>query len=187
MIQWNLLHFAELQRLPVPLQLATFADAYLTSANQLCLGLSQAPSGANYSHGAVVMSLAFHAQELLLKAAILAKSPLTKFRGRRGHDLKHLHDQYSNLYPGNSLQIDLLFQHTLPEMGEVDPQIVQELHAYIAEQAELVPEDQRHRYPTGLDGQTWAGGYAFDASEFLSELSAFRQQFDRLVTVLREI
>lgn len=93
----RMLHFSDLQCMPIPEQLFAFSDAYLQSADILCATLCNSVDRATYAHGAVIMSLTFHALELFLKAAILQKAPMEVFGGRMGHDLDHLYKRYSDL------------------------------------------------------------------------------------------
>jgi hypothetical protein len=79
-MEWNLLHFSDLQAKTVPAQLAAYASAYLDSARVLCEKICFDDQPVNYAHGAVVMSLTFHSLELFFKGAIIKLSPFYTMR-----------------------------------------------------------------------------------------------------------
>src|SRR5437016_3266766 len=106
----QMLHFSDLQRLPVPKQFFAFSDAYLDSAESLCDALCTASKSATYAHGAAVMSLTFHSIELFLKAAILQKAPSEQFSGSGGHDLGQLYERYTQLNPDEGYAFDFPFK-----------------------------------------------------------------------------
>lgn len=167
---WHMLHLSDLQRKPIPDQLWAFSDAYLESAIALCTIICNTTDKATYAHGAVVMSLTFHALELFLKAAILRKVPGESFSGRAGHDLEHLYRRYSNLYPGEAMQFYVPFERKTPNTSTLEPQVVQELLAYTAEQNKAMPEDQLHRYPISVEGKEWESLLAFEPYSFTETL-----------------
>lgn len=173
---WHMLHFSDLQLLAIPDQLFAFSDAYLQSADNLCATLCGTADRATYAHGAVVMSLTFHALELFLKAAILRKAPTEVVGGRTGHDLAVLHKRYSNLYPGKAMQFYIPFKRELPDTKNLDPQVAEELLSYIQEQNKATPEDQLHRYPIDVDGEVWEGAFGFEPNSFSKILTELRNE-----------
>lgn len=175
-----MLHFGDLQRLSVPAQFIAFAEAYLESAESLCGKLCRDEAGSTYANGAVVMSLTFHGCELLLKAAILRKVPTEQFSGNSGHDLEHLRRRYANLYPGKAWTLDLPFGRESLDFAALDPRIAEELKTFIREQEKAFPEDQRHRYPTDIQGQPWDGAFGFEPHSFSREIARVRADFERV-------
>ena len=164
---WHMLHFSDLQRKSVPDQLFAFAQANLESAESLCLKLTAETAAATYAHGAVILSLTFHSLELFLKAAILQRIPAEKFGGRSGHDLTHLSKRFSDLYPEKEMSFHIPFMRQLPDTQGLDPEVIEELIACVRAQEKKMPEDQLHRYPTGVDGKTWNAGFGFEPNSFL--------------------
>ena len=175
-MSWHMLHFSDLQRKPVSDQLFLFADAYLESADSLCAVLCKNVDAATYAHGAVIMSLTFHALELFLKSAILRKVPTETFAGRAGHDLTNLHKRYTNLYPGNAMHFAIPFKRELPDTKELDPQVAEELLAYVCEQNKNMPEDQLHRYPISVDGKEWKAALGFEPNSFRMTILQLRSE-----------
>ena len=174
---WHMLFFGDLQRKPVPDQLYAFAQANLDSAESLCSNLCARNTGATYAHGAVILSLTFHALELFLKAAILQKSPTEKFRGRNGHDLAKLSKHYSKLHPGNNMIFDVPFVRNMPDTSGLDPQVANEIIACVRDQDKKMPEDQLHRYPIGVDGETWHAALGFEPNSFRITIQQLQHAF----------
>jgi len=180
-----MLNFSDLQQRPVPEQLLDFAQAYLDSAEILCGNLCSDIQHASYAHGAVTMSLAFHSLELFFKGCILKLRPGEKFGGKSGHDLDSLSKSYFELYPKNIFRFEVPFRREIPELvGAMATEELAELLAYIGERKKKVPEDQRHRYPIGVDGKTWDGVFGFEPNSFLITLRELQQHYSRIRPLL---
>jgi hypothetical protein len=177
---WQMLHFSDIQHKPIPDQLLAFSNANLESADFLCMSICNATETATYAHGAVVMSLTFHALELFLKAAILRKAPTESFSGRAGHDLEHLYKRYSNLYPGAAMQFSMPFRRKGPDTSTLDPQVAKELLTYIDKQRKAMPEDQLHRYPINVEGEEWQALLAFEPHSFSNTLKTLKNELHAL-------
>ncbi len=78
----------ELSNKNLPEQFFLFSEAYLDSAKRLCVVLKRSTKKASYQRGCVVIYLTFHATELFLKGAILAKCPKEKL----SHDIQGYYD-----------------------------------------------------------------------------------------------
>lgn len=181
---WHILSFSDLQREAVPEQLFEFSGAYLESSEVLCDNLCSDVTRANYAHGAVIMSLAFHSVELFLKACILKRHPDEQCGGKSGHDLNALSKRYSKLYPKKEFQFEVPFRRETPELGGMVAEEFAELLAYVQERNKKVPEDQRHRYPTGIDGKTWGGAFGFEPNSFLVTLRELQHVYARIRPLL---
>lgn len=182
---WRMLHFSDLQQVPVHEQVLAFAGAYLDSAEVLCNSLCSDKEPANYAHGSVVMSLAFHSLELFFKGCILKSFPAERFSGKAGHDLNVLSKRFFKLYPKKEFQFEVPFRHEIPEVvGEIVADKLAELLAHIEEHKNKVPEDQRHRYPTSVDGKTWDGAFSFEPNSFLVTLRELQQVYARIRPLL---
>lgn len=181
---WNMVHFSEIETRRASLQFLAFSEAYLESAERLCIALAASPSKSNYPKGAVVMSLAFHGIELFLKAAILEKSPNEQFSGNVGHDLDHLGKRYLNLYPGKKHAFEVPFRDEEIDLVNPDPLILEELKILIAEHKRATPTDQLYRYPRDTEGRLWKGIYAFEASSFATVIRKSRQDIARLMELI---
>lgn len=182
---WQMLHFSELQQLPVHDQLLAFAEAYLDSAEVLCYSLCSDKERANYTHGSVVMSLAFHSLELFFKGCILKSHPFEQFGGKAGHDLVALSKRFFKLYPKKEFQFEVPFRHEIPKVvGGMDANKLAELLTHIEGRKKKVPEDQLHRYPTGVDGKTWNGAFGFEPNSFLVTLRELQQVYARIQPLL---
>ena len=180
-----MLHFADLQRRPIPAQLVAFASANLDSAVSLCEHLCIHAKEANYAHGAVVMSLSFHSLELLFKGGILALCPDERFGGRSGHDLDALAKRFFKLYPKREFQFDVPFRLEFPEVvGEMPAEELAAIRAYAEDYSRRVPEDQRLRYPTDIEGNTWEGAFGFEPNMFLVTLRELQDVYARIVPLL---
>jgi hypothetical protein len=174
---WHMFYFGDLQRKTIPDQLFAFAQANLDSADSLCATLCAKTAGATYAHGAVILSLTFHALELFLKAAILQKSPSEQFGGRSGHDLAQLSKRYSNLHHGKDMSFHIPFARELPDAHGLDPQVAKELIAYVREQDKKMPQDQLHRYPTSVNGETWNAALGFEPNSFRITIQQLQHDF----------
>lgn len=177
---WHMVHFSEIEALRPSLQFLAFAEAYLSSASHLCIGLAQFSEECNYPRGTVVLSLAFHGVELFLKAAILEKVPTEQFSGNVGHDLDHLCKRYANLYPGRKFNFDIPFRSGEVDLVHPDPRLAEELKALIAEHKRSTPADQLFRYPRDIEGNPWEGIYAFEASSFASAIVQVQDDISRI-------
>lgn len=180
-----MLNATSLQCLPVHGQLLAFARSYLDAAIALGERLCTTAKGASYADGAVVMSLAFHSLELLFKAGILKAQPLEQFSGKSGHDLAALSSRFFNLYPKRDFQFDVPFGYELAK--PVEPMTQAELvalEAYARGQERRMPQDQRHRYPIGIDGTPWDGIFGFEPHMFLTTLQELQQVYARILPQL---
>lgn len=182
----RMLHFSDLQRQPIHVQLFAFADAYLDSAEVVSERLCEKHEGTTYANGAVAMSLVFHSLELFFKAGILRLHPEAQFRGRSGHDLDALSRRFFKLYPKKEFQFEVPFRRELPEIdGGIGGEELAALRAFIAERERDVPEDQRHRYPIDVDGKPWRkANFGFEPNLFLSTLRELRDVYARVWPLL---
>ena len=177
----RMLHFSDLQGLPVPGQFFAFSDAYLDSASYLCDSLCTASQAGTYAHGAAVMSLTFHSIELFFKAAILQRAPSEQFSGSSGHDLDHLYRRYANLYPGKDNALDYLpFKRDVPDIEGLDHRLAEELLAAIQQGKKAMPENQIYRYPTDVNGQPWKAILGFEPYSFRQLLKEIKSDFLRI-------
>jgi len=178
MIAWRMLHFSDVQQQPNHEQLFAFADAYLDSAQALCARLCSDEEKVGYAHGAVVMSLAFHSLELFFKGGILRMQPAERFGGKAGHDLDMLSKRYFELYPKREFQFDVPFSSQFPDViGDMTAEEITAFKAHIEDLNKRAPEDQRHRYPIGINGKTWEGAFGFEPSSFLLTLKELQQVY----------
>lgn len=175
-MHWHLLHFGDLQRKSVPEQLFAFADAYLESAGVLCERLCTEAEHSTYAHGAVIMSLTFHSQELFLKAAISLKAPDERY----GHDLDQLANRYSNLYPGKKYGLDVRFRCPAPDTDGMEPSVAAELLAYDRQRRKEMPENELHRYPISKKDRPWNAALGFEPNSFYSEIQRIKSDFARI-------
>ena len=176
-MSWQMFNFGDVQCKPVPDQLLIFSEAYLQSADVLTTAICSDTEVVNYAHGAVVMSLTFHAVELFLKAAILQKVPTELFRG---HDLDDLYRRYSNLYPKKEMQFQIPFKREMPDTSALESQMAKELLEYITQHNKLMPEDQLHRYPINLAGEAWKASLGFEPYSFSEMLRNLRSELDAI-------
>jgi hypothetical protein len=181
---WKMLHFSDLQRLSISEQLFAFSQANLDSAETLCTAIRAKTEVVTYAHGAVIMSLTFHALELFLKAAILRTVPTEKFGGRVGHDLTQLYNRYKGLYPKKAMQFEVPFRSEELHTSNFDKNIVEELSALNRYRERSLPEDQLHRYPTNIEGETWDAILGFEPTSFGSTI---KQLQSKLTEVKAEI
>lgn len=180
-LAWRMLNFSDLQQKPVPEQLLAFAEAYLDSSEVLCGSLCSDLQNANYARGAVVMSLAFHSLELFFKGCILKLCPSEQFGGKSGHDLDALSKRYFNLYPKKEFQFEVPFRREILEVvGGMAADELAGLLSSIDERNKKVSEDQRHRYPTGMDGKTWDGALGFEPTSFMVNLRELQHAYERV-------
>jgi hypothetical protein len=187
-MEWNLLHFSDLQAKTVPAQLAAYASAYLDSARVLCEKICFDDQPVNYAHGAVVMSLTFHSLELFFKGAIIKLSPEEKFGGKAGHDLDSLARRFFKLYPKKEFEFEVPFRREFPStIGEMTPKALAAYREYVNEHNRRAPEDQRHRYPTGIDGKSWDGAFGFEPNVFLSKIKELQLTFARVIPLLNAV
>lgn len=174
-----------MQQLFVHEQVLAFARAYLDSAEVLCDSLCSCRERANYAHGSVVMSLAFHSLELFFKGCILKSFPTEQFGGKADHDLEALSKRFFKLYPKKEFQFKVPFRYEIPEViGGMAADKLAELRTYIEERKKKVPEDQRHRYPTDVDGKSWDGAFGFEPNSFLVTLRELQQGYARIRPLL---
>ena len=166
---WNLLVPTQLASLPLPQQYATYALAYLDSAQRLCGVLARSHRKATFERGAVVHYLAAHSIELFLKGAILRRAAAEKLT----HDLDHLHKRYKKLYPEKRYKLENPFQTNYPDgMSSADKRMLKAL---------TPPTDQLFRYPNDRDGNPWIGAHGIQANLFQQQLTTLRQEFEHLL------
>jgi hypothetical protein len=165
---------SDIQALPVPQQLFAFAEAYLDTAVRQCEVVGRTPEHFNFAHGAVLMSLTYHATELFLKSAILQKSPNKTFAGKNGHNLIYLNTRYKKLYPDYELKLP--FNAEELDLSELTPSVVEA----ILKHARETPSDQVHRYPVSTKGRPWNGLYGFIPVTFSKSLADFQVEIRRL-------
>jgi hypothetical protein len=156
----------QIENSSMPLQFVLFADAYLDSAARLCKAFKRSTRKLSYPRGAVVLSLAFHALELFLKAAILQKNPKEKLH----HDVERLESIYRLLYPGDQFQLDVPFKTEF--LGFQPEEIAKKRLAF--------PQDQLNRYPCDKSGRNWGGVFAFEPISFLPVIEQLQRDFERL-------
>ena len=181
-MNYKMVHSAEIEKLRISLQFLSFSEAYLYSASLLCANLVSEPSESTYPRGAVVLSLSYHGIELFLKAAILEKKPDEQFKGKPGHDLEYLGKRYEKIYPGKEFNFKVPFGTEEIELVDPDPEIIEEIKKFIAEQKKSTPADQINRYPRDIEGKPWHGIYAFEPTTFSLEIDRVRNDINRLKT-----
>ncbi len=179
-MDWQMVHFSEIESLSASLQFLAFSEAYLYSAARLCSALAASPTESTYPRGAVILSLSFHGIELFLKAAILEKVPNEQFGGKVGHDLEELGKRYANLYPGKKFSFEIPFRTEETDLVNPDPIVVEELKRSIAEHKRATPADQLNRYPRDIEGKPWDGIYAFEPNSFAAVITKAQQDVARL-------
>ncbi len=180
-----MLHFSDLQQQPVHEQLLAFAAAYLDSAETLCESLCANLDHANHAHGAVVMSLAFHSLKLFFKGSILQRNADEQFSGKSGHDLDALAKRYLKLFPKKEFWFEVPFRLEFAVVvGKMAAEELAAFLAYVEKQGKRMPEDQRHRYPTGIDGKTWDGAFGFEPYMFLVTLRELHRVYARVRSLL---
>ncbi|HLX81917.1 MAG TPA: hypothetical protein VKS43_15170 [Burkholderiales bacterium] len=180
-----MLHFSDLQRQPLHVQLLSFAGAYLDSAETLCLNLCRKARSSNYAHGAVVMSLTFHSLELFFKAGIVKVLPKERFAGKAGHDLDALSKRFFKLYPKKEFQFEVPFRdEPAVVVGGLSSDELATLRSHAKDYKRRVPEDQRHRYPTDGYGKSWQGAFGFEPNSFVPELIELQRVYARVRPLL---
>jgi hypothetical protein len=179
-MNYQMVHFSEIESLHASLQFLAFSEAYLYSAARLCAVLAASPAESTYPRGAIVLSLSFHGIELFLKAAILEKVPDEQFGGKAGHDLELLGKRYVNLYPGKKFTFEFPFRTEEIDLVDPDPRVVKELKIFIAVHKRAAPADQLNRYPRDTEGKPWNGIYAFEPNSFSAVIVKARQDVTRL-------
>lgn len=68
------------------------------------------------------------------------------------------------------------FKREFSDTKEPDPQIAEELLAYVRELNKTMPEDQLHRYPTSVKGEVWKGVFGFEPQSFSVTLQDLRHK-----------
>lgn len=144
----------ELSNKNLPEQFFLFSEAYLDSARRLCVVLKKSTKKASYQRGCVVLYLTFHATELFLKGAILAKSPKEKLN----HDIQGYYNRYNKLYPRKEYRFEIPFR---TEYLGFEPEIIAQI------KMQELPPDQLHKYPTDKNGKKWEGAFALEPIESL--------------------
>ncbi len=165
---WNLLTSDSVAILAPSAQYAAYATAYLDSADRLCRVLARSTRKATFERASVIMFLAAHAVELFLKGAIVRQSPSEKF----GHNLEHLHNRYKSLFPGKRFELCIPFETSYGKLSAKEIAALKRSEPH---------ESERFRYPGNERSFPWNGLYGFEPTSFLNDLSALREDFDRLL------
>lgn len=166
---WNLLTCNKVRALPPADQFASFAIAYLDSAQRLCNVLARSPKKATFQRGAVVLYLSSHALELFLKGAILRKAPNERFN----HDLVHLYNRYKVLFPSRRFAFTKQRFET-KYLGMTTTQIAQA-------KVDKPHIGELYRYPKDKAGKSWKALLGFEATTYAKDLAVLRKDFERLL------
>ena len=169
--RWNLVPASHLASLPRDQRYFEYAEAYLDSAARLCKVLARSTRKANFQRGAVVLYLVQHALELFYKGAIVRKAP----KERLVHGVPVLRARYLKLYPGKAFLIQPTF---VPSYDNLTRDQIEQV------KGSEPPGDQIFRYPEDKDGTPWEGLFAFEASSFVREISALKNDFARVLAAI---
>ena len=161
----------ELSNKDLPEHFFSFSEAYIDSARRLCVVLKRSTRKASYQRGCVVLYLTFHASELFLKGAILAKSPNEKLN----HDLQGYYKRYNKLYPQKEYRFEIPFG---TEYLGFEPELIEQL------KKQELPQDQLHKYPTDKSGKKWEGAFAFEPIELLKTIEKLRDDFNAIENMI---
>ena len=184
---WNMITYADIQQLPVPEQLFTYADAYRSAASALCQQMTNDARSRTWPNAAVVLILAAHAVELFLKGAVLKRSPDAKVWARQ-HNIDDLSADYRAQFPEPSFEWNIPFTSGLTEeewkaqMKAVHPSLTEaEIEGL---RAATPPPSILYRYPVEKDGSEWRGVYGFEPHSFLVLLGQVEIDFERIKSQL---
>jgi len=165
--RWNLLPASRLEALPREQRYFEYSEAYLDSATRLCKVLARSTRKADFQRGAVVLYLVQHALELFYKGAILRKAP----KERLVHGVPALRARYLKLYPAKGFLIQSTF---VPSYANLTTAEIAQVRG------SEPPSDQIFRYPEDKEGTPWQGLFAFEATSFVGEISALKNDFARV-------
>jgi hypothetical protein len=185
-----MLTLADLNHLEVPDQLFSYAEAYRSASVLLCRKVESDATLYTWPHASVVLMLAAHAVELLLKGALLKRKVMIS----KTHDIQQLAETYRETFPEPTLAWNIPFANPLSEkeliayMKQEWPEINE---VKLRESMDLTPEPSiLYRYPvtvrkeknTGVKRiEEWPGSYGFTtATEFLSTLDQMNHDFKRI-------
>lgn len=182
-MKWQMHHEYDLHYLRYPLKLLSFFDAYLDSVSRLCPVLKRSSRKSNYARGAVVLHLTFHAVELFLKGAILARNPNEDLGT---HNIQGLSNRYNNLYLGKKYMFHPPFIGTVQgELSKIyGPGNVKKVKIFIEESEKKNPLNQRHRYPGNFEGHPWRGSVGFEPGSCLGEIKTLKADIARLTNLI---
>ncbi len=164
----------EIRRLAVPDKMFAYANSYLRGALVLCEDLAQSTT-CTWADGAVVLMMAAHATELMLKGMLLKRVP-EQGVWNLGHDLERLSAAYREHFPEPQFEWEVLFRTEYPPGMTTEE---------IAELAPLrdAPPSILFRYPVDKTGGDWRGLYGFEPNSFIPLLRRMKDDFDRLGSV----
>ncbi|KWD80581.1 hypothetical protein WL71_20260 [Burkholderia ubonensis] len=133
------------------------------------MGMSEGSFSSQYSSSRVILHLARQGIELFLKGAIGAVSehdsvPMT-------HDLNRLFMEYRRLYPELRFSFEVPSRFSVSPNFDLFPDDQKKFHSTL---------DQRHRYPSDRNGNTFATKEVFDPIATLKEL----EELDRELKIL---
>ena len=125
----------------------------------------------------------FHAIELFLKGAILARNPKEKLIS---HDIQVLSTRYKNLYQGKKYEFHAPFiSRDKVDLSDLySPEDIEEVNSFIKKSERKNPSDQRYRYPENLDGQPWDGLVGFEPESCLVVIKNLKADIARLTSFI---
>jgi len=143
--------------------------AFIEASRCLCASMLEGDFTSQYSSSRVILHLCRQGIELFLKGAIGAaaeqgSAPMT-------HDLNGLFLMYRRAYPGAIFWFDIPPWFSVSLNLDLFPEDQRKFHSTL---------DQRHRYATDRQGNTFATRETFDPVKTLEEL----EQLDRQLKVL---
>lgn len=133
--------------------------AFIEASCVLCTGMLGGSYSSQYSSSRVILHLARQGIELFLKASIEAKQ---KTPAKKVHHLDDLFLKYRQLYP------DIKFHFDAPK------QLLIGLNFDLFQSTEQATLDQRHRYATDREGNSFATPETFDPLSVHQSLSELR-------------
>lgn len=144
------------------------AISYLDGSIELTKKILDGSFPNTFSHSRVVLSLAYHASELFLKAALFRK---TGEKSHATHNVIDLYKKYKKHYPDSCFSLEVPFRLECAGLNKDD----------IRKEESLF--DQKFRYHSDTNGDRWKGYgkmegiYAFLPKQFLEDLILLQQQF----------
>jgi hypothetical protein len=172
---WKMVTENETRHLQTTEQLFAYADAYLLGSIKLCESMIEQSLPYTWPSGSMVLMLAAHATELILKGAIVYREPSGNVLAAHGqHDLISLARRYTEAYPEPELAWEIPFQ--TDELS-----IVRELDTPAS-----IPPSILYRYPNQKGKSAWPGLYGFEAHSFLEILKNLRSDFRRIRPLILE-
>ena len=174
---------SDLASVSIPRRFLSRSDAYLDSASRLCTVLKRSPRKINYDRGSVVLYLMFHAIELFLKGAILARNSKEKLIS---HDIQVLSTRYKHLYQGKKYEFHAPFiSRDKVDLSDLySPEDIEEVNSFIKESERKNPSDQRYRYPENQDGQPWDGLVGFEPESCLVVIKKLKADIAQLANLI---